>query len=74
MNYTITSIRQNGGLVAGQKKTLKLNYLGGVMTITDEKEILMIERWINEAAKWANGNIEEIYNYLEFMMDQEGLW
>ena len=70
---TINLIRQNGGLIAGQKKTIDIWTHGGIVTITDKNEIESIEKWIREAAKWANGKAEAINNYVSYMLDQYGI-
>lgn len=66
---TINLIRQNGGLIAGQKKTIDIWTHGGIVTITDKNEIESIEKWIREAAKWANGKND----YVSYMLDQYGI-
>lgn len=70
---TINLIRQNGGVIAGQKKTIDIWTHGGIITITDKNEIESIEKWIRAAAKWANGKTEAINNYVSYMLDQYGI-
>lgn len=70
---TINLIRQNGGVIAGQKKSVDIWIHGGIVTITDEAEIKLIESWIRTAAKWANGKTEAINNYVSYMLDQYGI-
>ena len=70
---TINLIRQNGGVIAGQKKTIDIWTHGGIVTITDKNEIESIEKWIREAAKWANGKTEVIKDYVSYMLDQYGI-
>lgn len=69
----INLIRQNGGLIAGQKKTFDIWTCGGIVTITDKIEIELIEAWIRTAEKWANGKAEEINNYVAYMLDESGI-
>ena len=69
----INLIRQNGGIIAGQKKTIDMWTHGGIITITDKNEIESIEKWIREAAKWANGKPEAINDYVSYMLDQYGI-
>lgn len=70
---TINLIRQNGGVIAGQKKTIDIWTHGGIVTITDKNEIESIEKWIRETAKWANGKAEVINDYVPYMLDQYGI-
>ena len=70
---TINLIRQNGGIISGQKKTIDMWTHGGIITITDKNEIESIEKWIIEAAKWANGKQEAINDYVSYMLDQYGI-
>lgn len=70
---TINLIRQNGGVIAGQKKSVDIWTHGGIVTITDETEVKLIESWIRAAAKWANGKTEAINNYVSYMLDQYGI-
>lgn len=70
---TINLIRQNGGVIAGQKKTIDMWTHGGIVTITDKDEIESIEKWIREAEKLANGKTEAINDYVSYMLDQYGI-
>ena len=70
---TINLIRQNGGITAGQKKTIDIWTHGEIVTITDKGEIESIEKWIREATKWANGKTEAINDYVSYMLDQYGI-
>lgn len=69
----INLIRQNGGLIAGQGKTVDLWICGGIITITNKTEVELIEAWIRAAEKWANGKAEEINNYVAYMLDESGI-
>lgn len=69
----INLIRQNGGIIAGQKKTIDIWTHGEIVTITDKGEIESIEKWIREATKWANGKTEAINDYVSYMLDQYGI-
>ena len=69
----INLIRQSGGIIAGQKKTIDIWTHGGIVTITDKNEIESIEKWIRESAKWANGKPEAINGYVSYMLDQYGI-
>lgn len=70
---TINLIRQNGGVIAGQKKTIDMWTHGGIVTITDKNEIESIEKWIREAEKLANGKTEAVNDYVSYMLDQYGI-
>lgn len=71
---TINLIRQNGGVIAGQKKSVDIWTHGGIVTITDETEIKLIGSWIRAAAKWQpkeyETKTEMINNYVSYMLDQ----
>jgi len=66
---TITNIKPFKGLIAGQKKYYELWTQGSIITITDTKEVLRIDKVIKEAKKL---NFD-VYNYLQYMIDVEGI-
>jgi hypothetical protein len=66
---TLNLIRPNGGLVAGQQKTYELWTQGGIIYITDPKDVLAIDKVIKDAKRM---NVDT-KNYLEYMIDEEGI-
>ena len=66
---TITLIKSKGGVVAGQPKHYELWVQGGIITITDQKEVESIDRIIKEA-KELKADIKE---YLTWTTENEGL-
>ena len=66
---SINLIRANGGLIAGDSKTYELWVTGAIITITDQKQVTAIDRAINDAKKYN----AEVKNYLEYMIENEGL-
>lgn len=66
---TINLIKPIGGLVAGQQKYYELWTQGGIITITDPKNVLAIDNTLKEG-KRLNVNIKD---YLQYMIDVEGI-
>ena len=66
---TITLIKSKGGLIAGSKKHYELWVQGGIITITDQKEVLSIDRITKEAKKMK----VDIKEYLTWVIKNEGL-
>ena len=66
---TITLIKSKGGLITGSKKHYELWVQGGIITITDQKEVESIDRIIKEA-KRMNTDTKE---YLTWVIKNEGL-
>ena len=67
---TITQIKPIGGLVAGQSKIYQLWSQGSITTVTDSKEVTLIDEVLRDA-KRLNLNSKE---YLQYMIDEENIF
>lgn len=65
----ITLIKSKGGIVAGSQKHYELWVQGGIITITDQKEVESIDRIIKEAEKLK----VDVKEYLTWTIKNEGL-
>jgi len=70
---TINVIKPIGGNVAGQQKHYELWTQGGIITITDSKNVLAIDKTIKEAKRLKELYNININNYLQYMIDIEGI-
>ena len=66
---TITLIKSRSGLVAGSQKHYELWVQGGIITITDQREVEAIDRIIKEAEDMKVDTKE----YLTWTIENEGL-
>jgi hypothetical protein len=66
---SITNIKPFGGLIAGQEKYYELWTQGSIITITNPRDVIAIDKAIKEAKK-LNVNTE---SYLQYQIDVEGI-
>ena len=66
---TINIIEPVGGLVAGQQKTYELWTQGGIIYITSPLDVAAIDKVIKDAKRMK----VDTKNYLEYMIDEQGI-
>lgn len=66
---TINLIKPIGGLVAGQQKIYELWTQGGIIYITNPEHVKAIDEVIKSAKRM---NVDT-KNYLEYMIDEQGI-
>jgi len=66
---TLNLIKPFGGLVAGQPKHYKLWTQGSIITVKNPEQVKAIDEAIKEAKRME----VDVKNYLEYMIDQEGI-
>jgi hypothetical protein len=67
---TITLIKPFGGLVAGQQKHYELWTQGSIITITNNNDVVAIDKALKEAKKM---NYDS-KSYLQYQIDEEGIF
>lgn len=66
---SINLIRESGGIVAGDKKQFDLWTQGGIITITEFKQV----EAINKAIKEAKHKNLDVKDYLLYMINEENI-
>ena len=67
---SINLIRHHGGLVAGDPETIDLWITGGVMTVTEPKDV----EYINHLIKQAKLFDFDVNDYVRYMLIEEYGW
>ena len=67
---SINAIRHSGGLVAGQPEAIDVWVTGGVITVTDPKNVALINGTIAEA----NRKGWDVKDYLRYVLTEEYGW
>ena len=67
---TINQIKPIGGLIAGEQKTYELWTCGSIVYINNPKDVQAIDSALREAKRKGYDS----KNYLQYMIDEEGLF
>lgn len=76
-NSDIRYVRPHDGVVAGQPLWYELGICGGVIQVTDEKEVNLIKRILKEFSHMVErGSVDENerYTYLTYELKEEYGW